>query len=240
MGRRSRRRPALLLAIISITSVLANVEKIIFKAPPTVNIPPAKPSLADLGLDSLSPQRTAIRTNLSRIFPAQDQGLAARGQSTWLLLRHLVEGRRYELRVCWAAVEPTSFTLDAYQLDHVWDTPDLIQSLADYASFRKELAIPTESDDEPSTQPQESVLLLHVRAAADYFTDDLELMRHAPPVLVDLILDPFLYNLIPQSLVPIAGYLVLVAILTWFVGQWVVSGLQSVAASPENHAKKQI
>ncbi|RDA84031.1 hypothetical protein CP532_6519 [Ophiocordyceps camponoti-leonardi (nom. inval.)] len=239
MGRRSHRRPPfLLLATSSITSILANVEKVIFTGPPTVNIPPAQPSLAVLGLDSLSPHRTAIRANLSRIFPA-DEGLASRGQSTWLLLHHLVEGRRYELRVCWAAVEPTSFTLDVYQLDHVWDTPDLIQSLSDYASARRELAVPAVSGDETSPQAQESVLLLHVRAAADYFTDDIQLMTHAPPVLVDLILDPFLYNLIPQSLVPTAGYLVLVAIVTWFVARWVASGLGYIAVSPEKHAKKQ-
>ncbi|RCI16669.1 hypothetical protein L249_2213 [Ophiocordyceps polyrhachis-furcata BCC 54312] len=238
MGRRSRRRPPLLLAITSITSVLANVEKVIFTGPPTVNIPPVKPSLADLGLDFLSPHHTAIRTNLSRIFPA-DEGLASRGQSTWLLLHHLVEGRQYELRVCWAAVEPTSFTLDVHQLDHAWDTPDLIQSLFDYASSRREVDVPADAGDNTSPQSQESVLLLHVRAAADYFTDDVQLMRHAPPVLVDLILDPFLYNLVPLSLVPTAGFLVLVAVVTWFVAQWVSSGLGSVAQHPEKHAKKQ-
>ncbi|PFH60828.1 hypothetical protein XA68_10289 [Ophiocordyceps unilateralis] len=243
----NRRRPPLLLLLLLLlvaaaTSAFANVEKIIFPGPPTANIPSAKPSLADLALDTLTPQRSALRTNLSRVFAAAE-GLASRGQSSWLLLNDLAEGQRYELRVCWAAVEPTSFALDVYQLDHVWRTPELIQSLAEYASKRHDLMgnTVTAQARQPSPQSIErksSVLLLHIRAAADYFTDDEQLMKHPPPVLVDLILDPFLYNVIPLSLVPTAGYLVLVSVITWFLAQWIASSLESVARSPEGHAKK--
>lgn len=90
-----------------------------------------------------------------------------------------------------------------------------------------------------SAQEREaSVLFLHVQAAADYFTDDINLMTHPPPVLVDLILDPFLYNVIPRTLVPTAGYLILVGFVTWFLSQWIASSLRSVAGIPKGRTNK--
>ena len=84
-----------------------------------------------------------------------------------------------------------------------------------------------------------SVLLLRVLAAADYFTDDPGLMVNPPAVLVDLILDPFIYNVLPRSLVPTSGYIVIVAICTWFVARWVASYLGSVARSQDSEKKHQ-
>jgi hypothetical protein len=65
-------------------------------------------------------------------------------------------------------------------------------------------------------------LFLRVHAAADYFSTDQALMRNVPPVAVDLILDPFLFNVFPRSLLPTAGYIVVVAILAVFLGRWIV------------------
>jgi hypothetical protein len=45
-------------------------------------------------------------------------------------------------------------------------------------------------------------------------------MSDVPPVLVDIILDPYLLNVFPKSLVPIAAYLTVLAI-----GGWYISGL---------------
>lgn len=73
-------------------------------------------------------------------------------------------------------------------------------------------------DPAPTT---DSVLFLRVQAAADYFTTDEALMRDVPPVGVDLILDPFLLNVFPRSLVPTAGWIVAVAVLAVFVARWV-------------------
>ena len=42
-------------------------------------------------------------------------------------------------------------------------------------------------------------------------------MTDVPPVLVDVILDPYLLNVFPRSLVPTAGYLVVLAIGAWFL-----------------------
>lgn len=136
--------------------------------------------------------------------------------------------------------------MDVYELDTVWQTPELIQSLAEYATSRQaDAALDKQESDahKPYSdglgERKASVLLLHVRAAADYFTDDAELMQNPPPVLVDLILDPFLYNVVPRSLAPTAGYLILVGAVTWFAARWIASSLQSVAGPPESQAKKQ-
>ncbi|KND94020.1 hypothetical protein TOPH_00908 [Tolypocladium ophioglossoides CBS 100239] len=245
----------LLFLLLSTTAVLANVEKVIFTGPVPANIPLAKPALSDLKLHALTPESSSVRTNLNRVFPA-DKGNAAQGRPAWLLLDGLIEGQRYELRVCWAAIghlgscfpiqEPTSFTLDVYELDTVWQTPELIQSLTEYVTSRQADPAVDRQDFKAHKPPSDdlgerktSVLLLHVRAAADYFTDDAELMQNPPPGLVDLILDPFLYNVVPRSLIPTAGYLVLVGAVTWFVARWIASSLQSVASSPESQAKKQ-
>lgn len=141
-----------------------------------------------------------------------------------------------------ATQEPTSFTLDVHELDTVWGNPELIQSLASYASSRQTDPITDRQASEARRSSAKgrtaSVLFLHVQAAADYFTDDVNLMAHPPPALVDLILDPFLYNVVPRSLIPNAGYLVLVGVVTWFLARWISSTLQSVAAPPKRHAKK--
>jgi hypothetical protein len=42
-------------------------------------------------------------------------------------------------------------------------------------------------------------------------------MSDVPPVLVDVILDPYLLNVFPISLVPTAGYLIILAIGSWFL-----------------------
>ena len=66
-----------------------------------------------------------------------------------------------------------------------------------------------------------SILFLRIYAAADYFTHDKELMKNVPPVSVEIILDPFLWNVFPVSLLPTAGYIVVVAIAGWFLSGYV-------------------
>lgn len=62
-------------------------------------------------------------------------------------------------------------------------------------------------------------MFLHVRAAADFFTTNKTLMQHPPAVYVDIILDPYLANIFPTSLLPTAAYLVILA-----VGAYLLSG----------------
>lgn len=137
--------------------------------------------------------------------------------------------------------QPTAFGLDAYELDTVWRTPELIQSLEGYASSRQD---PSASEDEHVSiereeEDQSSVLLLRVQAAADYFTDHVELMKTPPPVLADLILDPYFYNLLPQSLISTVAYLVLVGLVAWFGARSIASKLQATAITAESATKKQ-
>lgn len=100
---------AILAPLALASTVAANTEKIIFLAPPVDVIPLASPSLQDLKVDTLSPQKLSIQRNLTRVF-------ADGGKDSWYLLDNLTEGKRYELRVCWAA------TVRIRQRDTVVDT----------------------------------------------------------------------------------------------------------------------
>lgn len=64
---------------------------------------------------------------------------------------------------------------------------------------------------------KESVLFLRVRAAADFFTTDKKLMSSPPQVDVDLILDPYVFNVFPRSLGPTAAYIFALAVVAWIV-----------------------
>lgn len=68
----------------------------------------------------------------------------------------------------------------------------------------------------------ESVLLLRIHTAADYFTLNTNLMQRVPPVVADVILDPYLGNIFPRSLVPTAGWVVLVCVLAVVIARCVV------------------
>ncbi|EKJ73403.1 hypothetical protein NXS19_000772 [Fusarium pseudograminearum] len=236
----SNNQIAYLLVLASVlTSVLANVEKVIFTAPAVFPIPQQKPSLADLRLPVLTPYASEIRTNLSRVFPSKAKDYAS-GSATWVLLDNLNPEQRYEFRVCWAAIQPTGFVLNVFELDTVWETPELIQSLAGYAFSRQDDG--TELHEE-LPQPGErerkaSLLLLQIKASADYFTDDEALMKDPPAVLVDLILDPYLFNIVPRSLVPTAGYIVVLAVVSWFIARSVASRLQAIAITADSSDKK--
>ena len=253
---------SILLLTASFASIVAgNAEKAIFLGPAAISIPTTKPTLSDLNLQALSPTASSIRTNLGRVFPNADVAGQEKGVSTWLLLDSLDEGQRYELRVCWSAVvsglvpivsvcqfqlsmlnvpyqEPTAFSMDVYELDHVWATPELMVSLANYAyAHMPEPNFQAEAEDGSEKKPTQqertaSVLLLHIQAAADYYSHDQSLMKDPPPVLVDLILDPYVYNVLPRSLIPTVGYIIAVAAVTWFVARWITASLHNVALEP--------
>ena len=83
----------------------------------------------------------------------------------------------------------------------------------------------------PSTKPASktsSLLFLRIIAAADYYTTNKTLMQHVPPVDVDIILDPFLLNILPKSLLPTALYLTIVAVIACYLSGYIwqlVSGI---------------
>jgi hypothetical protein len=90
----------ILFLLLQVQIAIANVEKIIFLGPTSVQIPTQHPTLKDLQLHTLTPQNGTIRTKLRAEFPTNS---SIWGETSWLLLEHLTEGQRYEVRICWAA-----------------------------------------------------------------------------------------------------------------------------------------
>lgn len=116
--------------------------------------------------------------------------------------------------------QPTAFHLETHTLPTVFDTPELITSLYNYSMSRQHLPPPPPPPPPPkegSGDQLSSVLLLRIDAAADYFTTDAALMRHPKPVLADVILDPFVLNVLPRTLLPTVGYVVVVAAASWLL-----------------------
>lgn len=64
-------------------------------------------------------------------------------------------------------------------------------------------------------------------------------MNEVPPVYVDVILDPYVFNLLPRSLLPTIGYIIVVTILSWFMARRISSWIQSIAAEPGRDKKEQ-
>lgn len=64
-------------------------------------------------------------------------------------------------------------------------------------------------------------IFLQVFAAADYFSLNQTLMDTVPPVAVDVLLDPYIFNAFPKSLLPTGLYLVLIAVGAWFLSGWI-------------------
>lgn len=122
----------------------------------------------------------------------------------------------------------------------MFETPELISELSDYSFSRQ----PGSNEIQDGSQlgkasrinikseRESSVLFLRILAAADYYTTNKTLMRNVPPVYVDIILDPFILNILPQSLVPTVGYIIVVAIISWFVARQVSTQVRIVAAEP--------
>jgi hypothetical protein len=67
-----------------------------------------------------------------------------------------------------------------------------------------------------------SALFLQIYAAADYYTMNRTLMENVPPVFVDIILDPYIFNILPRSLVPTIAYVILLAVGSWYISKYVM------------------
>ncbi|CZS88588.1 uncharacterized protein RAG0_00290 [Rhynchosporium agropyri] len=223
------------LLLLQALHVFANTEKAIFLGPSNIQVPVAHPNLEDLQLGSLSPKHWSLRTYIQAEFP---NNVSEYGQISWYLLDKLQEGQRYEVRICWAATQPTSFRLDAFELSTVFESPDLINSLAQFSKNRRkgvtEELQPQESPMEKQSTRLDglsSILLLRIYAAADYYTMNKTLMEQVPPVYVDIILDPFIFNLFPRSLVPTAAYIILVALGSWYLAKQISLWVSTLSAN---------
>ncbi|PLB41515.1 uncharacterized protein BDW47DRAFT_122556 [Aspergillus candidus] len=230
--------PLFLLSLLTTTS--ANTEKTIFLAPSPVLVPTLTPNLDDLGLQRLSPSSSYLRTQLNASFPTTDHSngdtSTDTGTDTWYFLENLTPGQRYE--------QPTKFTVTTHHPHTTISTPHLLTSLTLYSSLRlstlpaKPLAAPivpippdsASSSPHDPTLTSDSVLFLRVRAEADYYSLDKELMERVPPVVVDVVLDPYLGNVFPRSLVRTAGWVVVVAGVAAAVACWVVGEVGRLVA----------
>ncbi|KAI1659322.1 hypothetical protein F4813DRAFT_28741 [Daldinia decipiens] len=226
-----------------IAAVCANTEKAIFLGPPTTSIPFSHPTLGDLHVDTLTPTNGAIRTHVEAQFPNIS---LPHGKATWLVLDELTEGQRYEVRVCWAATQPTEFRIATYELQTLLETPELLSGLSEYSQFRRSLHDDSRSQSRSTggaqalrSERKTSVLFLQILAAADYYTMNKTLMRDVPPVHVDIILDPFIFGLLPRSLLPTVGYIVVVAIASWFIARYISVRIRNLAAETTPEKKIQ-
>ncbi|PCH04562.1 Hypothetical protein PENO1_026800 [Penicillium occitanis (nom. inval.)] len=238
----------LISILLFIQHATANVEKTIFVAPLPWTIPAENAAIDDLGLDRLSPADYMLRTNLNASFPTDGKPY---GTESWFYLEDLTPGQRYE--------QPTSFDLTTYTLQEVVSSTSLLPSLLNFSdallagtlppstyrpfkvqhqhtSRQRRRRTPLERDQDPLalTSHAESVLFLRIWAAADYYTTNTTLMENVPPVMADVILDPFLWNVFPRSLVPTAVYTVVIAMIAYFVGGYLAKVLSDVVTTAVN------
>lgn len=163
---------------------VANTEKTIFLGPANINFPNVSPSLSELELYYLTPNHSSLRLELPRSFPNSTH---PRGLQSWYILDNLLAGQRYEVRVCWLATEPTEFWLDTYTINQVFASPSLISLVSSFSESQIDRIKPTPNTQVPlSFVGNRSILLLHIQAAADYFTTNVTLMKEPPAVLADI------------------------------------------------------
>lgn len=127
-----------------------------------------------------------------------------------------------------------------FELPVVWDTPELISSLAKYASSRianREADSSSASYAMPMEQ-ETSLFFLRILAAADYYTDNATLMAKVEHVRADLILDPFLLNALPRSLLPTVFYIKGVSIMAWLLSRVILIWIQPVLAAEGKPERK--
>lgn len=208
------------LFVLFVIGVYANTEKVIFLAPAAINLPE---TLKNLQLDVLTLSAFSLRKSLPVSFPTEEQ---PQGEESWYLLRTLKDGQRYEVRICWAAIQPTNFEIDVFDVDRVLNIPQLVERIPLGQHQHQTL------DVAPIDQA-ESILFLRVWSAAAFFTTNKTLMQSPPPVDVDIILDPYLANVFPKSLLPTAAYIICLAVSSWYASGIIWKVLSPTAAAGE-------
>ena len=131
----------------------------------------------------------------------------------------------------WIFQQPTDFLLETFTLSEVFATPELVSSLSSYSESRQKTLANREPSSSMSGEVKASVLFLRIISAADYYTTNKTLMQHVPPVDADIILDPFLLNVLPRSLLPTGVYLLALAVVAWYTSDYVWHILSSIATS---------
>lgn len=214
----------LLLPLFAVVlTAYANTEKVIFVAP-GFSTATVKPSVKGrtLEIDELSPTSRTLRKSLPVAFPSLQQ---PQGLESWYLLTSLNPRQRYEVRVCWAATQPSTFSLDTFRPEDTHAIPDSIQGLIGSEQHQLD-SLGRQLEKAPGSD-----LLLRIESVATFYTINQTLMRSPPPVDVDIIIDPYLGNVFPASLVKTAVYIVVLAIGSWFVSGAVWRSISAPAAA---------
>jgi len=122
--------------------------------------------------------------------------------------------------------------LETFELQTVHDDPDLFISLSRTGHQQGiSLADPNSSANTTTTTTSSSSsrLLLRIVATADYYTDRQDLMESASPTYTEIILDPWVYGLVPATIVPIAAYVLAVAALAYPLARAICRAIESLA-----------
>ena len=138
--------------------------------------------------------------------------------------------------------QPSDFKLKWFTVDEVFSNATLLSTLASYSESRQIDGVYVGNNIIPAASSStvsgtQSVAFLRVTAAADYYSANKTLMENIQPVVVDIILDPYILNVYPSSLLPTAVWIVLVAIASFFIAQSVSRWLQSVASIADDTKK---
>lgn len=210
------------------TTAYANTEKVIFVAPSSQTVPHLVENWDRGRPRTLTPANPSLRRTLPVSFASGDERYPS---EHWYLLRTLNSGQRYEVRICWAAIQPTDFRLEVFTIAEILTSHPKL-----FASSTESPRLNSESQEETTaTSAVESILALRIQAAADFFTTNKTLMQHPPPVHVDIILDPYLANIFPRSLLPTGAYISILAIVGWYVSGIIWTFLKATATTEKIH-----
>lgn len=66
------------------------------------------------------------------------------------------------------------------------------------------------------------------------------MMENPPPVFVDIILDPYLFNIFPRSLLPTAMYIIILAIGGWYLAKYISALIQTIGQLDKDVDKKKV
>lgn len=131
-------------------------------------------------------------------------------------------------------------------MDAAFSDASLISSLSAYSYLRhdqlssKDVQALKDRLPKHDLKPDTTFLFLQIFAAADYFSLNQTLMDVVPPVAIDLILDPYVFNIFPKSLIPTGLYLGLIGIFAWFASSWILRQLFANNSTANNPASKKV
>ncbi|RMD43286.1 hypothetical protein DV735_g1823, partial [Chaetothyriales sp. CBS 134920] len=125
-------------------------------------------------------------------------------------------------------------------MEDAFASPDLLSALTTYSNARHQAATADELDQIRSRRSQRlsrantlpaTFLFLQVFAKADYYALNSTMMAIVPPVQADLILDPYLLNVLPATLLSTVGFILAIAVVGWLGSGWVIKSLLRPLAS---------